>query len=82
MSATPDNSRKYGRPSRDAEVLTALKWSLSERGRMPTMKELCHDVSITRGQVVRNLARLCDKGLLNKLPTGTLLLSLPSDGDR
>lgn len=57
---------------REAEVIAELRRSLEVRGRVPTMKEIMHDIDIARGTITRILPRLVKKGYLTGLPVGLL----------
>lgn len=61
---------------REAEVLAGMQESVVVRGRMPTEKELCHDIGICRGSLTRITARLVRKGYLRCPPLGTMRYQL------
>lgn len=57
---------------REGEVLAAMRRSVEERGRMPTEKELCHEIGMWRGSLTRITASLVRKGYLHLPPRGTM----------
>ena len=61
---------------RDAEVLGYFKAFVEKFGRMPTVKEMCADMPIKRGQLYRNLERLTLAGILKMNPVGTIRASI------
>ena len=66
--------------SRDNEVLDALRAYTAEYGRMPTHKEFCASLRVTRGQLWRNLSRLVKRGDLKALPRGTMAYQVAEKG--
>lgn len=65
-------SAKLSARNRDAEVLQALQQFYQQHGRMPTIKEICFAIKITRGQLYRNISRLVRAGHLVSLPRGAM----------
>lgn len=58
--------------SRHLEVLRALRVAKHTANRLPTTKELCHDLRIHRSVLERILSDLVKRGELVKHPRGTL----------
>lgn len=81
MRTTAARKARHQRACRDDDVLRGLRASLTLRGRMPTMKELCADIAITRGCVTRVIPRLIENGRLKAYPRGTLLLRIVENQD-
>lgn len=65
---------------REAEVLEELRFWVGLHERMPTMKDLCADLKIARGSLMRILNRLTRKGYLHQLPRGSLNYQLAEAG--
>ncbi len=58
--------------SRHDEVFKYLKAFEIKNYRMPTTKEVCYDIKISKGPLYRILLSLADKGFLKHVPTHTI----------
>lgn len=59
-------------PDRSPEVLNYLKQYELINGYLPTTKVACYDLKIHRTALIRFMKELQSKGLIKKLPWGTL----------